>query len=149
MTQYVTILIPALTDLCMSSADHRPVEQNPTCSEIVSTLFSSTVEMLCTSLQYFIIPHFLSLPHSPVKRATAKGRWVVDGSKLGKMWGKNYPDAFGEGALWDWRNNTFCFTGCWTCINSMNYWPLKTKYSQSEWVFKHNLFYALIKSIYC
>lgn len=42
---------------------------------------------------------FLSLPHSPVKRATAKGRWVVDGSKLGKMGGKNYPDAFGEGAL--------------------------------------------------
>lgn len=55
--------------------------------------------MLSTSLLYFIIPNFLSLPHSPVKRATAKGRWVVDGSKLGKVGGKTIQMPLGEGAL--------------------------------------------------
>lgn len=55
--------------------------------------------MLSTSLQYFIISHFLSLPHSPVKKATAKGRWVVDGSKWGKTGGNTIQMPLGEGAL--------------------------------------------------
>lgn len=48
------------------------------------------------NISYFLL-FFFSSPLPPtVKRATAKGRWAVVGSKAEKMGGKKYADTFGE-----------------------------------------------------